>query len=424
MNNSESETGITKKQDSFKTLFFKFAAMSGTYWFAACFTSYQTIFLQSIGWNAAQVGVINSVNSTVGVFSTPFWGTLSDKIRSIKKIIIVLIVCAALTYLSVPYLDFRIAGISFLFIMIPLSSFFKVPLSSLIDNWTVRACNQNGLHFGAIRSFGSISFGIIGLILGYVVTKLNGEDGNLGTRLTFIFYAFFMIALLVSVLLIRENLEGGASRRHQKLSEMQFGRLFKNYYYMTYLIYAMLIQVPLSCVYSFLPYLMTEIDVPTGMLGYITGFKAFIEVPMLLLMDKVRNKCPLYYLLFASGALYLCEAFGYSLCGNFWQLILISTFQGLAGGLHIAAGSNYVATLSPDNLKATAQTLNGSMVSLAGILGNLIGGFLIYSYGVRTFYRISAVVICVSLIVYIFSFPFGEKVLHLPKPKIVKHGIS
>lgn len=426
MNISETENdeiSNMKKPDSFRKLFAKFAAMSWTYWFAACFASYQTIFLQSIGWNAARVGIVNSVNSTVGVFSTPFWGTLSDKIRSIKKIIVILIICAALTYLSTPYMDFKIAGVSFLFIIIPISSFFKQPLSSLIDNWTVRACNQHGLHFGAIRSFGSVSFGIIGLTLGYIVTKLNGDNGNLGTRLTFLFYAFFMIALLIAVLLIKEDLDDGShTRRHQKLSEMQFGRLFKNYYYMTYLVYAMLIQIPLSCVYSFLPYLMAEVNVPTGMLGYITGFKAFIEIPMLLLMDKVRNKVPLYFLLFGSGFFYLCEAFGYSICGNFWQIILISTFQGLGGGLHIAAGSNYVATLSPDNLKATAQTLNGSMVSLSGILGSLIGGFLINSYGIRSFYRLSTVLIAASLIIYILSFPFGEKVLRIPRPKIIRHG--
>ena len=68
-----------------KKLFGKFASMSWTYWFASCFCSYLTIFLQSIGWKTSDVGIINSLNSAVGVVSTPFWGTLSDKIRSIKK---------------------------------------------------------------------------------------------------------------------------------------------------------------------------------------------------------------------------------------------------------------------------------------------------------------------------------------------------
>ena len=416
-----SENLVQEDPKEQKKLFGKFASMSWTYWFASCFCSYLTIFLQSIGWKTSDVGIINSLNSAVGVVSTPFWGTLSDKIRSIKKIVLILIITSALTYAMIPWVDYKFAGISLLFIIIPVSNFFRVPLMSLIDNWTVRACNKHGLHFGAIRSFGSFSFGVIGLILGYVVTRMNKDGGNTGTKMTFLGYAFFSIALLLVVLWIKDDVQG-ASKKKQKFSEMQFSRLFKNYYYMTYLVYAMIIQIPLACVYSFQPYLMADIGVNTGTIGYITGFKAFIEIPMLLLMDRVRNKCPLYVLLFGAGALYMLEAFFYSVSGSFTHLLLIGILQGLGGGLHIAAGSNYVATLAPENLKATAQTLNGSMVSLAGIAGNLIGGFVIEAVGIRSFYRGCGFVILVGLLLFIFSFPFGEKVLHLKRPAIVKHG--
>ncbi len=407
-----------------KKHFFQFAAMSWTYWWAACFGSYLTVFLQSIGWRTTQVGIMNSINSAVGIVSTPFWGTLSDKIKSIKKILLPVIIASAITFALIPMMDYKIAGISILFIVVPISGFFRVPVNSLIDNWTVRACNKEGLHFGAIRSFGSVSFGIIGMILGYVVPKINEAHPNRGTILTFFGYGFFMIALLFVIASIKEDLGNTDSgRKHLKFREMNFGALFRNYYYITYLIYAMLIQVPLACVYSFQPYLLKELNINTGMIGYLTGFKAFIEVPMLLLMDKVRNKVPLYYLLFGSGVLYMVEALFYSYSTNFIGIMFIGgVLQGLAGGLHIAAGSNYVATLAPADLKATAQTLNGSMVSIAGMIGNVIGGIITDRIGVRAFYRICAIIILIALTLYILSFPFGEKVLKKPKPQIVKHG--
>ena len=407
---------------NFKKMFLKFSGMSITFWFSFCFCSYLTIFLQSIGWDSARVGIINSLNSAVGVFSTPFWGTISDKLRSIKKILIILIIASAVTYFLIPFMDISVLGISLLFIMIPFSNFFRVPLSSLIDNWTVRACNKHGMNFGAIRSTGSISFGVIGITLGFVITKINHvTNSNLGTRLTFPMFAVTIFILLAVVMTIQDDLNGSSAKR-LKFRDMHFSELFKNYYYMTYLVYAMVIQVPLACVYAFLPYLLSEVNVDSATIGYITGFKAFIEVPMLLLMDRVRNKVPLYYLLFASGALYMGEALGYSMCTGFWGVLAVSTLQGLAGGLHIAAGSNYVATLAPQNLKATAQTLNGSMVSLAGIIGNLAGGFIIRAMGIRVFYRLAALLILVGLVFYIASFPFGEKVLKQPRPKIQKHG--
>ena len=164
-------------------------------------------------------------------------------------------------------------------------------------------------------------------------------------------------------------------------------------------------------------------SVTFGIVGLVLGFKAFIEVPMLLLLDRIRNKCPLYYLLIASGIFYMIEAFLYSICGNFTQIMLICLLQGTAGGLHIAAGSNYVATLAPENLKATAQTLNASMMSVAGIIGNAAGGIIIGVLGIRIFYRYISYLLLVSIFLYCLTFVFGEKVLKIPRPKIVRHGL-
>lgn len=415
MDNQENlEQKLTPKEQ--KSLFFKFAGMSWSYWFATCFTTYLTIFLQSIGWSTTQVGMMNSINSAVGVVSTPLWGAWSDKIRSVKKVIVILILAGAASYAVIPWVDFRIAGISFLFIIVPLFSFFRAPLNSLIDNWTVRACNKHDMNFGLIRSFGSFSFGIVGLALGYVVTKVNAESesGNLGTVLTFGLYSILLLVLLVFVLSAKDDVSGGKSRL--KFRDMHFSRLFKNYHYMTYLIYAVLIQIPMSCVNSFLPYLLAEVNVSSSTYGYITGYKAFIEIPMLLLLKKARTKVPLYYLLFASGLFYMLEAGLYSGAQGFWHIFFIATLQGLGGGLHIAAASNYVYTLAPDDLKATAQTLNGAMLSVAGIFGNLAGGILIDIIGIRTFYLSTCIVIALSLAFYIGSFIFGEKVLKIKKP--------
>jgi len=422
------ETALPAEQEGRrerKKMSFGFAALNGSYWFATCFSMYLSAFLVSNGWHSTQVGILNSINNLIGAFSTPFWGAWSDKIRSVKKILIVLIITSAMTFGLVPFMDWKIAGVSLLFIVIPVATFFMRPMGSLVDNWMVRGCNKFGLHFGAIRCTGSITFGIVGLSLGFLVPKINeaSPSGNLGTRLTFSFYSLALMLLLIAVLTLKEStFETG--KKKQSLKEMQFGKLFKNYYYITYLVYAIIIQVPLACVNSFFAFLLEEINVDVAMIGYVQGTKAFIEIPMLLLMDRIRNKCPLYYLLIASGFLYMIEAFAYSSATAFIHIMFICLLQGLAGGLHIAAGSNYVNTLAPSNLKATAQTLNGSMVSFAGILGNAVGGVVIEYVGVRAFYRVSSFVLLGALILYMLSFPIGEKVLHIPRPKIVKHGVG
>ena len=74
--------------------------------------------------------------------------------------------------------------------------------------------------------------------------------------------------------------------------------------------------------------------------------------------------------------------------------------------------------------KFIAASVHNIIFAAAGIIGNLAGGFIIRAMGIRVFYRLAAILILAGLAFYICSFPFGERVLHLPKPKIQKHGIG
>ncbi len=408
-----------------KSTFLHFAAMSGTFWIASCFTSYQTVFLQSIGWNTAQVGVLQSINHIVGIFSSPTWGTISDKIRSVKKVLLLVLTISMITYFATPWLSFSIWGVSFLYVVIPFTNFFRMPLNSLIDNWTVRTSNKHNLNFGQIRSVGSFTFGVTGMLLGFFVTYINEHysvgrwDGNFGTVLTFICYSVFNLALFAVVLSTPERNAQGTGKKRLKFSEMPYGKLFRNYYYVTYIIYAIVLQLPMSCLNGFTPYLLAEVGSTGAAIGYVTGFKAFIEIPMLMSLKKFRSKVPLYYLLLASGCFYVLEAILYSNAQNFWHVFITAAIcQGLGGGLSIAAGTNYVYTLSPPELKATAQTLHGACVNVAGIVGSAMGGFLIHTIGIREFYRYMGVLILVALGLYVLSFVFGPKISKQPRPGI------
>lgn len=65
--------------------FFKYASLNFLFYITMSLGGYVTVFLQSIGFDAQQVGIITALNSGVGVFCSPFWGMLSDKIQSVKK---------------------------------------------------------------------------------------------------------------------------------------------------------------------------------------------------------------------------------------------------------------------------------------------------------------------------------------------------
>ena len=50
--------------------------------------NYQTVYLQSIGFPATDFGLLNAIACAVAIFAMTFWGTVSDRIGSVRKIVI------------------------------------------------------------------------------------------------------------------------------------------------------------------------------------------------------------------------------------------------------------------------------------------------------------------------------------------------
>ena len=77
-------------------------------------------------------------------------------------------------------------------------------------------------------------------------------------------------------------------------------------------------------------------------------------------------------------------------------MLLCCTFYGLGNGLLIGSSLNYVYELAPAHLKASAQAFFSAVSSVAGILGNLVGGVVYDAVGAKGFYLLVAGVFLLS----------------------------
>ena len=98
------------------------------------------------------------------------------------------------------------------------------------------------------------------------------------------------------------------------------------------------------------------------------------------------------------------------------MIVLVSVLHGIGNGFMLPTSISYVFSLAPDNLKATSQTFLASTNSIAGVLGGVLGGALITLMGIKQFYLVIGLSMLVILVLYLLSFPFGEKVLGIKRP--------
>lgn len=373
-------------------------ASFGFYVSNAAVFSYLAVYLYSLGYSDAEVGMITAVNSAISIVAGPLWGMLADRWRSTVKALLICGGVGGVLYALVPLTaSAKIAGMSFVPILIPIAMFFRNPTTSLMDNIFLRESEKHKLNYGIMRAAGSLSFAIAALIFGVIVPKT-------GSQITF----YVALAMLVPAMLLVASVSRGGvgegGNGAMSLKEMNFGELFRNRPLVTYMFLSATMTLTLYCGGTFLPRLLEAIDVDGERVGIVMGAKAFVEVPFIALLPVLRKRFKLEWIIAAAGVLFTVQAAIFASASGFWQIFVAALiFDGVGAGLFYSASSMYVFSLSPDHLKATAQACLGAMSSLSGVVGNLVGGMISNAFGVQTFYLVISIIVAASTVLFLLT---------------------
>lgn len=366
------------------------------FWLAWSFSSYQTVYLQEVGFSASQLGLLNALTSGVSIASLAFWGMVSDRIRSLRKVLITVLVGGAVLFALIPAIPTGLPSSPLLLLtLIPVVYFFRGSMSPYAENLLVRNANELRLNYGLLRSVGSFLFTAGGLAITALLPLV-------GVPSTFWLSGVMMIPVVILTLLAREpNAQPAQSVPKEKLDLSQ---LFRNKSYVAFLVFGFLFYIAANCEASFFPYFIQGVGVPTDRYVVVLSYRAFLEIPFLLLMVKLRRRFSLGRLVVAAAVLMAVECVFLGLFANsLMSILLCATFFGLGNGLFIGSSLNYLYELAPSHLKASAQAFFSAVSSVAGILGNLLGGLVFDAMGAKPFYLFVATLYFLSVVVFLLT---------------------
>lgn len=360
------------------------------------FSSYQTVYLQEVGFSASQLGLLNALTSGVSIASLAFWGMVSDRIRSLRKVLITVLVGGAVLFALIPAIPTGLPSSPLLLLtLIPVVYFFRGSMFPYAENLLVRNANELRLNYGLLRSVGSFLFTAGGLAITALLPLV-------GVPSTFWLSGVMMIPVVILTLLAREpNAQPAQSVPKEKLDLSQ---LFRNKSYVAFLVFGFLFYIAANCEASFFPYFIQGVGVPTDRYVVVLSYRAFLEIPFLLLMVKLRRRFSLGRLVVAAAVLMAVECVFLGLFANsLMSILLCATFFGLGNGLFIGSSLNYLYELAPSHLKASAQAFFSAVSSVAGILGNLLGGLVFDAMGAKPFYLFVATLYFLSVGVFLLT---------------------
>ena len=119
---------MNPKQANLSALQFIFWATFAAYY------PFTVVFLQAKGFNNTTIGTILSINSFIVIFAQPFWGMVSDRLRSVKKVFLFCMIVAALIIQFFPVIS-SVIGMALLLATLTM---FESPLSPLMDSWVIQ----------------------------------------------------------------------------------------------------------------------------------------------------------------------------------------------------------------------------------------------------------------------------------------------
>lgn len=373
-------------------------AMCGMFWFAMSCSNFQTIYLQNNGFTASQLGLLNAISSGVSIAAVTFWGMVSDRIRSLRKVLILILVLGCGLYAIVPIVP---TSPLILTVFLPFVNFFRGSQGTFCENLLVRNCNELHLNHGVLRAIGSFVFTIgstgISLLMPYV-----------GVNNTFWLTGVLMTIPLVLIIFAREP--NAKTKTEEKKEKLDLSPLFHNRSYIMFLVFTFIFYLAACSEASFLPYFMTDVGIPSERYGFVLAVRALMEVPFLILMVKLRKRFSLRALIAISAIFMALECIGFCfLTRSLPTLLLFCSLFGLGNGIWIGSTLNYVYELAPDHLKASAQAFFSAVSSVSGILGNLIGGVVYDAIGAKPFYLVVAATYFVSVGIFVLSFDRKKK---------------
>lgn len=330
--------------------------------FGAMYPLLSVYLREEIHLSGTQIGIILSAESVVMLLTQPLWGILCDYTRKTHAILMIALVAAGISGVSLLAFDFFSAILA---VAIGLA-FFQGAINPLSDSITLSYVAREGLDYGSLRLWGAVGFAVAAWVMGI----LSDEWG-----LSVIFFTFTLV-LFMSAMLAR-NLPRENVSLHLDLRS-GLSRLIRLPRFLLFLLAVFCITGPIlgNNVYFGLFYQERGGTIAGIGLSFLIG--AGSEVPFMRWSGAwIRKRGLLVMMIAASlvaGVRWILFYFEPSLA---WVYILTLT-QGFSVGILIPAALQYVQAISPPDVKTTAISLHSAVsAGLGNCFFVLMGGVLL-----------------------------------------------
>ncbi|MEK3982356.1 MFS transporter [Paenibacillus sp. FSL K6-3166] len=371
----------------------------------AMFIPFLPVYLGEQGLNPAQIGFIIGTGGFVTIIAQPLWGMISDKTRTIRKVLLILLLCSAVT----GYFLFDSSSYVRLILFAMLLYFFLMPIDPLAESLNFRISEAAGISYGSIRTYGALGYGVMALLTGYVMSYF----GSQGMALLFV--AISLTSLVVSWFMPDAPVTG------KPVTLDSLKHFLRNKETLLFLVLIFISSVPARMNDTFLGVYIRELGGSPELVGQSFFIAAMSEIIVFALSFWWLRKGKELIIISISGAFYFLRFFISAWISDPHLIAYLQILQILTFPVFYSAAIQYLYSIVPVEWRATGQTVLALLFfGVSGILASYAGGALYEAFGGKVLYLTISVMSFIGMLFGLILYRiYGSK--HANKKNIATH---
>lgn len=321
--------------------------------------SYLPLYLEYKNLTATEIGWVLAVGPLASIIAQPFWGYLSDKYKTVKRMIQICIVGLLIT----STLFFQMTTLVAILLMGAVFYFFTSPIGALGDSLAQRRSDELGISFGKIRMWGSVGFATSSLIVGEVLTRIGIQ------YMIWPYLIFGATALIVSFRLVDVNVASDPVQ----LRDVR--KIIQNKPFLLFLLLMLFLTITHRASDSYIGLYIAELGGSERLVGLSWFVGVISEAAVFALAGLWFRKLRSFVFIIIAGGLFSIRWFLYSGIEDPAYIIALQVMHGLTFGIFYVAAFSYISRLVPKLLQSTGHLIFfATFFGVSGIIGSLAGG--------------------------------------------------
>ena len=345
-------------------------------------------FLETLGLPYAEIGLTIAISAFFASILQALLGRFVDTHHySWQKIVIILNLLIIISVLALFIIPHNWSNLIFGLIIIATGGMYPFITYSpfYYENYGIKT------NFGVSRGFGSLSFTIFSLIIGFLLTF---ED-------VMIIPLFCLAASILIIVLVYFLPDYGYEEKTANTKSLKSNILLKYPVFTLIFIASIFIMSFQNLFECYLINIMENIGGNISNVGVSNSIAAILELPVLFFFVKILNKISAKKLIIIASVFYLIRAVMIFFASDPFDIYISQILQIASFAILLPASVHFANEYVDENDQYEAQALLGATTTIGLIFANFVGGNVLQFYDIN---HLLLILVVLTFLGCIFSF--------------------